>query len=635
MTEIDRIEIPPCSTANIDSIVLLFKSSCEYIHKDPNASLNKARQLAESICKSIFRQNIGVPSSSIMLDKLIEQLGKENLLPNKILAPLRTIQNYGSFGSHFQEDTQSISDTYAQPCLLALVQVMEWYFTEYLNTEIPNELSTFDVCQYIIPRRQIEQGQPDRPEQFSDSIKDVFFEINRTIDTLTAEQFSVIQTLKGAKRCLISGCAGSGKTLIAAEKSIRLDRAGLNTLVLCHNPILASYIRKLVKNSGVIVHSFSEWLSQLTQKRSSFNDTWTHYHEPTEEELSSALDSLLQSQIKYDAIIVDEGQDFRDTWWDIIEIALESATSSTLYIFYDENQALLKHRCKYPIEKPPLVLSRNCRNAGEIFDKVRKILPQAPETSGFLTGKGHFTLTEISKETLDVELVSAVKNALKYVSASDLVILTSEPDPIDNSLIANKIITVNDGPWQALINNYAYPKHILKNDCNHQSSNKLHLSDSCFPTETDIEEIRKHFRQLFFRAISASGSQASTLKSMLKKTGIKIVLNDGKPNIKCALNNFHIYDYLSRSQWVKDLESAMLFKTIGQQNYSQVTNPIRSFTISSYKGLESDAVILLMPPSVPFINKHDVYVAISRPKIYLHVLACKQVIQDYAHVFSC
>ena len=50
--------------------------------------------------------------------------------------------------------------------------------------------------------------------------------------------------LSGLRRVRISGCAGSGETLVAAEKALRLARAGVTTLFLCHNPLLAEHVRE-------------------------------------------------------------------------------------------------------------------------------------------------------------------------------------------------------------------------------------------------------------------------------------------------------------------------------------------------------------------------------------------------------
>jgi hypothetical protein len=62
---------------------------------------------------------------------------------------------------------------------------------------------------------------------FSSTLRSHFSLTDRTIETLTEEQCKIITFLRSHRKVAISGCAGSGKTLVAAEKAIRLDRAGL------------------------------------------------------------------------------------------------------------------------------------------------------------------------------------------------------------------------------------------------------------------------------------------------------------------------------------------------------------------------------------------------------------------------
>lgn len=52
----------------------------------------------------------------------------------------------------------------------------------------------------------------------------------------------------------------------------------------------------------------------------------------------------------------------------VVEAALANPSSSTFYIFHDDFQAVLPFRSSYPIQEPMLDLSRNCRNAGRIFE---------------------------------------------------------------------------------------------------------------------------------------------------------------------------------------------------------------------------------------------------------------------------
>lgn len=116
------------------------------------------------------------------------------------------------------------------------------------------------------------------------------------------------------------------------------------------------------------------WIAQILEKRSYATDHWTHYQEPTTIELDAATDMISELGLKhkYDTILVDEGQDFRESWWQLVDEAMLSAEHGILRIFHDDNQSLLPQRAKYPLAEAPFPLSKNCRNAGKVFQLVRR-----------------------------------------------------------------------------------------------------------------------------------------------------------------------------------------------------------------------------------------------------------------------
>ena len=48
---------------------------------------------------------------------------------------------------------------------------------------------------------------------------------------------------------------------------------------------------------------------------------------------------------RYDAIVVDEAQDFTASWWHTVDELLFEGAEGTLYVFFDQNQNLLSF-CK-------------------------------------------------------------------------------------------------------------------------------------------------------------------------------------------------------------------------------------------------------------------------------------------------
>jgi superfamily I DNA and RNA helicase len=77
----------------------------------------------------------------------------------------------------------------------------------------------------------------------------------------------------------------------------------------------------------------------------------------------------LGDELQFDAIVIDEGQDFGEEYWLPIEMALRSSEDSWLYIFYDENQRLYSRVSTFPIpEHDTFSLTKNCRNSKPVHD---------------------------------------------------------------------------------------------------------------------------------------------------------------------------------------------------------------------------------------------------------------------------
>lgn len=210
---------------------------------------------------------------------------------------------------------------------------------------------------------------------------------------LTDEQYRVIETLesKDYLQAKVKGCSGSGKTLCAIELAKRFARKKKYVLLLCYNPALEDWLaRETAQNSHYIrtstIHSFC---------RSEVSDLPNAYDLPSyrrTEVLDYEWPLILLEQLKtverrYDVIIVDEAQDYRGLWWEVIP-ELRRDDNSRFYVFYDENQILYADSAinDIPIHTPALTLRRNCRNTQHIHKFISafyhdedEIICQGPE----------------------------------------------------------------------------------------------------------------------------------------------------------------------------------------------------------------------------------------------------------------
>lgn len=81
---------------------------------------------------------------------------------------------------------------------------------------------------------------------------------------------------------------------------------------------------------------------------------------------------------RYDAIVCDEGQDFREEFWVPLELLLSDYEKSPFYVFYDDNQNLYKRAGTFPIRNEPFSLTTNCRNTVPIHAAAYKYYRGVP-----------------------------------------------------------------------------------------------------------------------------------------------------------------------------------------------------------------------------------------------------------------
>lgn len=206
------------------------------------------------------------------------------------------------------------------------------------------------------------------------SIKQVAEDLNKNIITLTRQQGFLLEFLKNQKDVLINGGAGTGKTLLAIQKAKELASANKKVLFLCFNKPLANHIQSILSKFEYLdVFHFHDlcikWNQDSLFSESNIiknNEYWTHL-------LPAQLEKAIEiKNIYYDAIIVDEGQDFLNHWWKNI-VSLLNTNYSNFYIFYDENQKLYSDiQNEFPIKEKPFYLGKNVRNSLNIFSIAKQ-----------------------------------------------------------------------------------------------------------------------------------------------------------------------------------------------------------------------------------------------------------------------
>ncbi|WP_226536265.1 nuclease-related domain-containing DEAD/DEAH box helicase [Fictibacillus halophilus] len=157
-----------------------------------------------------------------------------------------------------------------------------------------------------------------------------------------------------------SGVAGSGKSLILAEKAVRALKENKRVLVLTFNITLRHYLRDLCSQQ------FGQGDYSGERKKLRKDLTIIHFHEllkviMTEHEMEAEYENEdqnftdiwmgaineyiskypLSSLFKYDYILIDEGQDFKGEWVRFLKQFFTA--NGEFFIVYDKAQDLFNH----------------------------------------------------------------------------------------------------------------------------------------------------------------------------------------------------------------------------------------------------------------------------------------------------
>ena len=84
--------------------------------------------------------------------------------------------------------------------------------------------------------------------------------------------------------------------------------------------------------------------------------------------------AIQKADQKFDAIIVDEGQDFRREWWQTLSLLLQDETDGHFFIFYDPLQNLYLGQDLFIPISDNFSLKKNCRNTRKIARKCGQII---------------------------------------------------------------------------------------------------------------------------------------------------------------------------------------------------------------------------------------------------------------------
>lgn len=270
---------------------------------------------------------------------------------------------------------------------------------------------------------------------------------------ITKDQQSTLQGLLNNDRVLVEGVAGSGKTLLALEFAFNISKLKKSVLFLCYNKDLASWLneriqieKKLNGNlNSLEMATFHSFAIKIAKKADvEFDIPKTNSNKFWDDEVPLILEQGLEilrtnnQEILFDAVIVDEAQDFAKDWWVTVESLTKNGKDGSLYAFMDINQSFRDEKNSPPVNfQTRFPLRTNCRNTKSIAATSSKIndtdifvLPSSP------VGENPKLINVSSKNSALGRLLDEVKKLIKSnISANQIALIS--PLRFEKSILQN------------------------------------------------------------------------------------------------------------------------------------------------------------------------------------------------------
>jgi Nuclease-related domain/UvrD-like helicase C-terminal domain len=213
-------------------------------------------------------------------------------------------------------------------------------------------------------------------------------------DALTEHQGVILDAIRLLNRIEVRGGAGSGKTFLAMEQARRLALRGQRVALVCYSHGLASYLERITaawprRQRPSYVGEFHalgvQWGAPQGPDESLRTEETVQFWEHDLPRQMAELAIELASGHRFDSIVVDEAQDFADSWWEPLLIALKDPDEGGLYVFTDEGQRVFNRYGSPPVPLVPLILDHNLRNTRQIANAFQ---PLVDHPMRFLGGEG-------------------------------------------------------------------------------------------------------------------------------------------------------------------------------------------------------------------------------------------------------
>lgn len=211
-------------------------------------------------------------------------------------------------------------------------------------------------------------------------------------DRLTQEQAALLSVTRLIKRMEIRGGAGSGKTILALTQAKDLtrgqgERKPQRVALVCYSIGLSQYFKRQLAGAPrnhrpAFAGSFEDLANEWGIETASHDRNDAHFWERDLAARMTEVAAALPDGKRFDAVIVDEAQDFADHWWHPLMKALRDEDEGGLYVYTDENQRIFARFGQPPVPLVPLVLDHNLRNTQQIARAFGPLAPMRMQLRG-------------------------------------------------------------------------------------------------------------------------------------------------------------------------------------------------------------------------------------------------------------
>ncbi len=204
---------------------------------------------------------------------------------------------------------------------------------------------------------------------------------------LSAQQTAVLELLARMRRVTVYGPAGTGKTVLALTKARMLARQGLRVLLTCYNKALGHYLRDETADEPLITalhfHELCWQLADLDARQVELPQGHAARRRFFDLDLPRELIAVAPRVVAtspFDAVVVDEAQDFLPVWWTALDAVCRDRARAIRYLFYDDGQCLRDHPAKVPGAEEAVQLQTNWRNTRAIHTWLGRAEPRVRDT---------------------------------------------------------------------------------------------------------------------------------------------------------------------------------------------------------------------------------------------------------------